>query len=153
MAGRFPSSHGILAALVLFLAAAEPGVTSAEDADGGQGVIRLVAAAADEPARMIAIGISTLANLHVEAADIEINWVVRQDRAVEGALDETSAMALLDLGTADLGALDSGLDLRAVMAFWHAGRRTEIPAISWWRAPRSAPRSCATCWRRCAPTR
>jgi outer membrane protein OmpA-like peptidoglycan-associated protein len=113
--------------VVLFLAAAGPGATSAAAADSGRRVIPLVASAVDEPGRMIAIGISTLANLQVDTADIEIDWMVRQDRALGSVLDETSAMALLDLGGADLEALDGGLDLRAVMRFWPAGNAGANP--------------------------
>ncbi|MEZ5932143.1 MAG: phosphate ABC transporter substrate-binding/OmpA family protein [Alphaproteobacteria bacterium] len=118
MADRFLSSHRTLTAFAFLLAAAGPDLAGAEEADGRQKVLHLVAEASAGPERMIAIGVSTMANLHVAAADIAVDWVVQRGRTVESVLDESGDMALLDLSKVDLHGLDGMPDLRAVMAFW-----------------------------------
>ena len=92
----------------------------AEAEEAGDDRFRLVANASAEKARLIASGISSIANLRVDAANIDIDWAVVQDGSIEGELDDASDLALLDLDKADLAALAPDSGQRALMKFWIA---------------------------------
>ena len=128
MEGRFLTLRVNLAALMTCLAFAAPHGAVAESAEDQKPVIRLVAEASADTARMIAVGIGTLANLRVEMADIDVSWVIAPDRSIASSLDAASDMALLDLGQSDVDGLKG--DFEAVMTFWPSSSDAEDAAAS-----------------------
>ena len=111
---------GVMAAGLTSLSPMGASADSAkESADVQRTVMELVADVSAGPSRRIAVGMSLLANLRPDIADINIDWIV-QNRSIESLLEPSSDLALLDLAKVDLAAIEDQTDLRAVMTFWHA---------------------------------
>ena len=93
---------------------------SADSEKDQRTVMELFADVSAGPSRRIAVGMSSLANLRTDMADINIDWVVLE-RSIGGVLKTSSDLALLDLGKVDIAAIEDQTDLRAVMTFWPEG--------------------------------
>lgn len=81
-------------------------------------LLRLVADVSGNQARLIAIGVSSLANQKIEAFDIDIAWAGFQDDSLDLIQEDDNDFGLIDLNQVDLAKLEAHTDLRAVMKYW-----------------------------------
>lgn len=117
----------VLGAMVMGLTVYAPTDASADNAEDQRTVVQLVADGSAEQVRMIAVGISSLANLRIDNADVDIDWVIR-GQSIDSVLGISSDMALLDIGDVDLVDVESRTDLRAVMTFWPSNEAEDGPS-------------------------
>jgi outer membrane protein OmpA-like peptidoglycan-associated protein len=106
---------GILFVLAVFgNQAASAQDTSAEHREQ----VRLAAAVADTPSRLMAIGLSALAKLHISTIDLDVAWGGLRDDTLDRMAAKDVSLGLLNLQAVDATALASGSSLRAVMKYW-----------------------------------
>jgi len=117
MAGFSVSLPFTLGIVALSFAIALPDGVNSEEREDQQSAVRLVADVSAGPGRMMAVGISSLANVRADMADIDIDWVIRKS-LIDKMQDDVSDMALFDLSEVDLAVLEKQTDLKTVMTFW-----------------------------------
>ena len=79
--------------------------------------LKLMASLNDVPSRMSAIGLSSLANVKIEAFDIKIVWNGLRARALERMAADETALGIFDLQEFDPESLNSHSNLSAIMKY------------------------------------
>lgn len=87
--------------------------------------LRLVANATSDGSRMIAVGISSLANLKIETFDIDVVWVGFREHPLHLTEKDEVGLGLVDLSAIDLAELEAMTDLRAVIKLWPVDKAQE----------------------------
>ena len=121
--GRCSGAVGVLLITAALMSqAASANVTSADRRDQ----VGLAAVLADNPARSMAIGLSTLAKLHVSSIDLDVVWGGGQDDALMSMTEQDVGLGLLDLDAVDAKAFSGDPSLRAVMKYWPDAEASQV---------------------------
>lgn len=88
-----------------------------QDADS-QETLHLVVGRSDTPSRMLAVGLTALANIKIPAFNIDVLQTGLSDEALARVTASGVDFGLLDLKSVDLAELEQRSDLRAVMKYW-----------------------------------
>ncbi len=80
--------------------------------------LRLAASVTGDGSRMIAVGVSSLANLKIEAFDIDVVWAGFREAPLLQIGKDEGGLGLVDLSAIDVAELETMTDLHAVMKLW-----------------------------------
>ena len=108
----------IIAAVIGLVVFSGPAFSAkGQDADI-QETLHLVVGRSDTPSRMLAIGLTSLANIKIPAFNIDVPRTGLSDDALVRVTASGVDFGLLDLKSVDLAELEQRSDLRAVMKYW-----------------------------------
>ena len=115
--------EGLLSAATVFGLLLTGGPAVAANSENGQEASRLDLAVsnADADAKLIAISLSTHAQLNVEDMDLELLWAGLRESPISLLREQKADLALIDLGDAALTELSEDDELRSVMKLWLRG--------------------------------